>query len=61
MRVVLVDPDILAQVRLMLVLAPAACIMGGIALSEAFATFTLSIKYQVDFPEGMEPPPVKVK
>ncbi|CAM6128629.1 unnamed protein product [Calypogeia fissa] len=49
------------MVRLMLVLAPAACIMGGIALSEAFATFTLSIKYQIDLPEDVEPRPVKTE
>lgn len=30
----------------MLVLAPSACIMSGIALSEAFSVFTLSIKFQ---------------
>lgn len=29
----------------MLVLAPAACIVGGIALSAAFETLTRSIKY----------------
>ncbi|KAL8120066.1 hypothetical protein AgCh_017264 [Apium graveolens] len=34
------------MVRLMLVLAPAACIMSGIALSEAFTVFTRSIKFQ---------------
>ncbi|KAJ7532115.1 hypothetical protein O6H91_14G073000 [Diphasiastrum complanatum] len=34
------------MVRLMLVLAPAACILAGIALSEAFGTLTYSIKYQ---------------
>jgi len=33
------------MVRLMLVLAPAACIMGGIALSAAFDTLTGSIKF----------------
>ncbi|KAG0610850.1 hypothetical protein M758_7G096700 [Ceratodon purpureus] len=33
------------MVRLMLVLAPAACIVGGIALSAAFDTLTRSIKY----------------
>lgn len=33
------------MVRLMLVLAPAACIMSGIALSEAFDVFTRSIKF----------------
>lgn len=31
----------------MLVLAPAACIMSGIALSEAFGVFTRSIKFQL--------------
>nr|VDD33191.1 unnamed protein product [Brassica oleracea] len=35
------------MVRLMLVLAPAACIMSGIALSQAFDVFTASIKYQL--------------
>ncbi|XP_076896098.1 dolichyl-diphosphooligosaccharide--protein glycosyltransferase subunit STT3A-like isoform X2 [Bidens hawaiensis] len=35
------------MVRLMLVLAPAACIMSGIALSEAFDVFTRSIKYYI--------------
>ncbi|KAG6473029.1 hypothetical protein ZIOFF_066936 [Zingiber officinale] len=35
------------MVRLMLVLAPAACIMSGIALSEAFDAFTRSIKFQL--------------
>ena len=35
------------QVRLMLVLAPAACIMSGIALSEAFEVFTRSIKFYI--------------
>ncbi|KAK9142075.1 hypothetical protein Syun_011475 [Stephania yunnanensis] len=35
------------MVRLMLVLAPAACIMSGIALSEAFSVFTRSIKFQM--------------
>ncbi|KAG9439872.1 hypothetical protein H6P81_020037 [Aristolochia fimbriata] len=34
------------MVRLMLVLAPAACIMSGIALSEAFDVFTRSVKFQ---------------
>jgi len=33
------------MVRLMLVLAPAACIVGGIALSTAFDTLTRSVKY----------------
>lgn len=31
----------------MLVLAPAACIMSGIALSEAFDVFTRSIKFHL--------------
>ncbi|KAM0974704.1 hypothetical protein ACFX2J_017690 [Malus domestica] len=35
------------MVRLMLVLAPAACILSGIALSEAFEVFTRSIKFQL--------------
>uniref|UniRef100_A0A2P2LZN2 dolichyl-diphosphooligosaccharide--protein glycotransferase n=1 Tax=Rhizophora mucronata TaxID=61149 RepID=A0A2P2LZN2_RHIMU len=35
------------MVRLMLVLAPAACIISGIALSEAFTVFTRSIKFQL--------------
>ncbi|KAG2718376.1 hypothetical protein I3760_03G217100 [Carya illinoinensis] len=35
------------MVRLMLVLAPAACIMSGIALSAAFDVFTRSIKFQL--------------
>ncbi|GAB2292357.1 Dolichyl-diphosphooligosaccharide--protein glycosyltransferase subunit stt3a [Dionaea muscipula] len=35
------------MVRLMLVLAPAACILSGIALSEAFSSFTRSVKYQL--------------
>ncbi|KAG1367809.1 Dolichyl-diphosphooligosaccharide--protein glycosyltransferase subunit STT3A [Cocos nucifera] len=35
------------MVRLMLVLAPAACIMSGIALSEAYDVFTRSIKLQL--------------
>ncbi|XP_022965078.1 dolichyl-diphosphooligosaccharide--protein glycosyltransferase subunit STT3A [Cucurbita maxima] len=34
------------MVRLMLVLAPAACILSGIALSQAFEVFTRSIKFQ---------------
>ncbi|CAJ1951683.1 unnamed protein product [Sphenostylis stenocarpa] len=34
-------------VRLMLVLAPAACILSGIALSQAFDVFTRSIKLQL--------------
>ncbi|XP_027357823.1 dolichyl-diphosphooligosaccharide--protein glycosyltransferase subunit STT3A isoform X3 [Abrus precatorius] len=35
------------MVRLMLVLAPAACILSGIALSQAFDVFTRSIKCQL--------------
>ncbi|KAJ4957792.1 hypothetical protein NE237_024903 [Protea cynaroides] len=35
------------MVRLMLVLAPAACIMSGIALSEAFNVLTRSVKFQL--------------
>ncbi|KAF5742994.1 Staurosporin and temperature sensitive 3-like A isoform 2 [Tripterygium wilfordii] len=35
------------MVRLMLVLAPAACIMSGIALSKAFDVLTRSIKFQL--------------
>ncbi|CAO2841885.1 unnamed protein product [Amaranthus hypochondriacus] len=35
------------MVRLMLVLAPAACILSGIALSEAFDVFARSIKFQL--------------
>ncbi|KAK8453654.1 hypothetical protein SEVIR_5G318300v4 [Setaria viridis] len=34
------------MVRLMLVLAPAACILSGIALSEAFGVLTRSMKFQ---------------
>ncbi|KAJ8751024.1 hypothetical protein K2173_016205 [Erythroxylum novogranatense] len=40
------------MVRLMLVLAPAACILSGIALSEAFNVFTQSIKFQLPVPTG---------
>ncbi|KAL0345188.1 UNVERIFIED_CONTAM: Dolichyl-diphosphooligosaccharide--protein glycosyltransferase subunit STT3A [Sesamum radiatum] len=43
------------MVRLMLVLAPAACIMSGIALSEAFDVFTRSIKFQL-FGAAQDPP-----
>ncbi|KAG6471200.1 hypothetical protein ZIOFF_072301 [Zingiber officinale] len=46
------------MVRLMLVLAPAACIMSGIALSEAFDVFTRSIKFQL--PKLFETPPSDV-
>ncbi|KAJ4749667.1 Dolichyl-diphosphooligosaccharide--protein glycosyltransferase subunit STT3A [Rhynchospora pubera] len=35
------------MVRLMLVLAPAACIMSGIALSEAFGVLTRSMKFHI--------------
>ncbi|CAK9872350.1 unnamed protein product [Sphagnum jensenii] len=42
------------MVRLMLVLAPAACIMAGIALSAAFDTLTGSIKFQ---PISLSPSP----
>ncbi|CAL4894475.1 unnamed protein product [Urochloa decumbens] len=35
------------MVRLMLVLAPAACILSGIALSEVFGVLTRSIKFQL--------------
>ncbi|KAI5059406.1 hypothetical protein GOP47_0025725 [Adiantum capillus-veneris] len=38
------------MVRLMLVLAPAACILSGIALSEVFTTFTRSLKYHAPLP-----------
>lgn len=38
---------LMSQVRLMLVFAPAACIMSGIALSGAFDVFTRSIKFQL--------------
>lgn len=34
----------------MLVLAPAACILSGIALSQAFDVFTRSIKFQLPNP-----------
>jgi hypothetical protein len=36
----------------MLVLAPAACIMSGIALSEAFNVLTRSIKFQLPGSSG---------
>ncbi|GLT51703.1 hypothetical protein SLA2020_250960 [Shorea laevis] len=43
------------MVRLMLVLAPAACILSGIALSQAFDVFTRSIKFQLPgFPTNSE-------
>ncbi|GLT98528.1 hypothetical protein SLE2022_160290 [Rubroshorea leprosula] len=43
------------MVRLMLVLAPAACILSGIALSQAFEVFTRSIKFQLPgFPTNSE-------
>ncbi|KAG0567434.1 hypothetical protein KC19_7G134800 [Ceratodon purpureus] len=41
------------MVRLMLVLAPAACIVGGIALSAAFETLTRSIKYAPAAPPAL--------
>nr|PNR43372.1 hypothetical protein PHYPA_015752 [Physcomitrium patens] len=41
------------MVRLMLVLAPAACIVGGIALSAAFETLTRSIKYAPTAPPAL--------
>ncbi|XP_042482655.1 dolichyl-diphosphooligosaccharide--protein glycosyltransferase subunit STT3A [Macadamia integrifolia] len=40
------------MVRLMLVLAPAACMMSGIALSEAFDVLTRSIKFQLPGESG---------
>ncbi len=48
------------QVRLMLVLAPAACIMAGIALSAAFDTLTGSIKFQPISPSPSPVPSEKV-
>lgn len=44
---VIIDFWFALQVRLMLVLAPAACITSGIALSAAFEVFTRSIKFQL--------------
>ncbi|KAF8400873.1 hypothetical protein HHK36_014176 [Tetracentron sinense] len=41
------------MVRLMLVFAPAACILSGIALSEAFDVFTRSIKFQLPGVSGV--------
>ncbi|KAF9662569.1 hypothetical protein SADUNF_Sadunf18G0067900 [Salix dunnii] len=41
------------MVRLMLVLAPAACIMSGIALSEAFNVLTRSVKFQLPGSSGI--------
>ncbi|KAJ6355494.1 hypothetical protein OIU76_026751 [Salix suchowensis] len=41
------------MVRLMLVFAPAACIMSGIALSEAFNVLTRSIKFQLPGSSGI--------
>lgn len=41
------------MVRLMLVLAPAACIVGGIALSAAFDTLTRSVKYAPAAPPAL--------
>ncbi|KAI9128939.1 hypothetical protein K1719_000422 [Acacia pycnantha] len=46
------------MVRLMLVLAPAACIMSGIALSQAFDVFTRSIKFQL--PNLLDDSPIDV-
>nr|GMC58842.1 dolichyl-diphosphooligosaccharide--protein glycosyltransferase subunit STT3A [Ipomoea batatas] len=46
------------MVRLMLVLAPAACIMSGIALSQAFDVFTRSIKFPS--PNASENPQINV-
>ncbi|KAF7813871.1 dolichyl-diphosphooligosaccharide--protein glycosyltransferase subunit STT3A [Senna tora] len=43
------------MVRLMLVLAPAACIMSGIALSQALDVFTRSIKFQLPNLLGLSP------
>jgi dolichyl-diphosphooligosaccharide--protein glycosyltransferase len=48
------------MVRLMLVLAPAACIMAGIALSAAFDTLTGSIKFQPISPSPSPAPSEKV-
>ena len=45
----------------MLVLAPAACIVGGIALSAAFETLTRSIKYAPAAPPALLLPAEKVK
>lgn len=47
------------QVRLMLVLAPAACIMSGIAISEIFHVLTRSIKFEKVKP-SWNPSPVSV-
>ncbi|CAA0840419.1 Dolichyl-diphosphooligosaccharide--protein glycosyltransferase subunit STT3A [Striga hermonthica] len=44
------------MVRLMLVLAPAACIMSGIALSEAFDVTTRSVKFHL--PDAVQKPHV---
>ena len=43
---------LILQVRLMLVFAPAACIMSGIALSASFDVFTRSIKFQLPGVKG---------
>ena len=45
----------------MLVLAPAACIVGGIALSAAFDTFTRSIKFAPAAPAALLLPTEKVR
>lgn len=45
----------------MLVLAPAACIVGGIALSAAFETLTRSIKYAPTAPPALLLPAEKVR
>ena len=44
----------------MLVLAPAACIMSGIALSQAFDVFTRSIKFQLPFLSGQSDTDVSI-
>lgn len=44
----------------MLVLAPAACIVGGIALSAAFDTLTRSVKYAPAAPPALLLPSDKV-
>lgn len=45
----------------MLVLAPAACIVGGIALSAAFDTLTRSVKYAPAAPPALLLPSEKVR
>ncbi|CAI0543466.1 unnamed protein product [Linum tenue] len=49
------------MVRLMLVLAPAACILSGIALSEAFNVLTRSIKNRKKEKENVEKKPTPSK